>query len=513
MVAAGKTLIVRVPKLHAGQRQILAEARRFNVLECGRRYGKTSLGLQLALATILTGAPVAWFAPTYKSLAEQWRDAENIFKQIIVGQNKDTQQMRFVGGGLLDFWSLDNADSGRGRKYKRVIIDEASIVPELQQSWEQTIRATLADLRGDAWLFATPKPLGESEKSATYFHRLFERGQNRYGDWKSWRFATIDNPYIGPDEVEAARRDLPDDVFRQEFEGIPMESGRNVFFRPDTLAALRLGCIDPLVRGELDFRVATDDAGSAYTVTPGKFLAGHTHRRLKLWCSLIEGRPAQGKAYIAFADISLGVGASNSTLRIASVDDRAQVASFTVSDMLPDQFARYSVAICLWFGGDRPCQLGWEANGPDQVFGREVIRCGYYDVLADRRLATTSDTEGAKLGWWSDRDSKAVLLSDLRSAWTGVEYLTREIEAINEAGDYVYYAAGGIGPASMIDEPAGARSSHGDRVIGEGGIVFMLRHAAPARTKEQSVPEGSWAARRAAFDDAQRARELQEDLA
>ena len=35
--------------LHAGQLRVLREAGRFNVLECGRRFGKTHLGVQLAI--------------------------------------------------------------------------------------------------------------------------------------------------------------------------------------------------------------------------------------------------------------------------------------------------------------------------------------------------------------------------------------------------------------------------------------------------------------------------------
>ena len=68
--------------LHQGQRDILQAARRFNTVACGRRFGKTTLGLALAYY----GAPhapgglsrcldVGWFAPTYKLLDEAWRSA------------------------------------------------------------------------------------------------------------------------------------------------------------------------------------------------------------------------------------------------------------------------------------------------------------------------------------------------------------------------------------------------------------------------------------------------------
>jgi hypothetical protein len=117
---------------------------------------------------------------------------------------------------------LDNVDPGRGRKYKRVIIDEAGIVRDLETIWTQAIRPTLTDLKGDAWFLGTPK-------GRNYFHRLFLRGQQGDPGWKSWRFATVQNPYLDPAEIEDARGELPDLAFRQEYLGEAVEDGSNPF--------------------------------------------------------------------------------------------------------------------------------------------------------------------------------------------------------------------------------------------------------------------------------------------
>ena len=47
--------------LHPGQTKVLEEAGRFNVLECGRRFGKTHLGIQLAIDRAIDGGEVGWF--------------------------------------------------------------------------------------------------------------------------------------------------------------------------------------------------------------------------------------------------------------------------------------------------------------------------------------------------------------------------------------------------------------------------------------------------------------------
>jgi hypothetical protein len=52
---------------------------------------------------------------------------------------------------------------------------------------------------------------------------------NGTGVWKSWQFPTIANPYINPEEIEAARATLPMDIFRQEYEAVFLEGEGQVF--------------------------------------------------------------------------------------------------------------------------------------------------------------------------------------------------------------------------------------------------------------------------------------------
>lgn len=221
-MSAATERFVRLPTRHAGQRQIVAESARFNVLQCGRRFGKTTLGVDLAVDKALDGLPVGWFAPTYKLLDEAWRDVRKAVADVVVTVDKQQRRLELLGGGVIEFWSLDHTDPGRGRKYARVILDEAGIVRDLEIIWTQAIRATLTDLKGDAWFLGTPK-------GRNYFHTLFLRGQQGDHGWKSWRFATVQNPYLDPAEIEDARGELPDLAFRQEYLGEAVEDGSNPF--------------------------------------------------------------------------------------------------------------------------------------------------------------------------------------------------------------------------------------------------------------------------------------------
>jgi hypothetical protein len=66
--------------------------------------------------------------------------------------------MRFRTGGRLDFWTLENAIAGRGRRYHRIVIDEAAFGKDgnnavdgsVMEIWEKSIKPTLYDRGGEA---------------------------------------------------------------------------------------------------------------------------------------------------------------------------------------------------------------------------------------------------------------------------------------------------------------------------------------------------------------------------
>lgn len=216
------TIDVELRPLHAAQLLVVQESARFNVLECGRRFGKSALGLDLAANAAIDAQPVAWFAPTNKYLAEAWRSLKETLRNVIAHKDENERRLELITGGVIECWSMVDEDAGRSRKYGRVIIDEAGKARTLKKAWEEAIRPTLSDLKGDAWFLGTPKGGG-------YFHNLYTHGQGARPHWKSWRFGTIDNPYIDPAEIEDARQDLPPEVFDQEYRGIPAADAGNPF--------------------------------------------------------------------------------------------------------------------------------------------------------------------------------------------------------------------------------------------------------------------------------------------
>lgn len=229
--------------LHDAQRQVAGAARRFNVLNCGRRFGKTLFGINRAMQTLRQGKPVGWFAPTYKLMLEVWLEARRALVDELVTANKTEMRMELHNGATFEMWTLDNPDAGRGRKYARAIIDEAAMVKNLMDAWQASIRPTLTDMRGDAWFLSTPK-------GRNAFWQLYQLGVDpTQTDWACWQMPTAMNPYIDPAEIEAAQQMLPERVFRQEYLAEFVEESGYVFRR-----VMEAATAQALEQGEPDCR-------------------------------------------------------------------------------------------------------------------------------------------------------------------------------------------------------------------------------------------------------------------
>jgi hypothetical protein len=218
-----KTVRLTLPTPHEGQRVVLQNAARFNAVACGRRFGKTTMGVDLLLRPALCGKPVAWYSPSYPMLSEVWREVRNLTAPITQERNEQEKRIQLVTGGIIRFWSLTDPDSSRGHKYARVFIDEAAKVARLEEAWNAVIRPTLADFQGDAFLASTPR-------GRDFFHTCHSWGQDQLRtDWHSWQMPSWSNPHVPRSEFEEMRFTLPERIYQQEIEALFLEDGGGVF--------------------------------------------------------------------------------------------------------------------------------------------------------------------------------------------------------------------------------------------------------------------------------------------
>ncbi len=208
---------------HAGQALVHGDPARFKVLACGRRWGKTRLGVNECLDVALHGGRAWWVAPTYRMTEVGWRPLRQLSNRLGLQVRLADRQVLVPGGGEVSVRSADNYDSLRGEGLNYAVIDEAAYVDEA--AWTEALRPALSDLLGRAMFISTPA-------GRNWFWRYWELGQDMsQNEYRSWRFPTSANPFIRPSEIEAARASLPERVFAQEYLAEFVEDAGTVFRR------------------------------------------------------------------------------------------------------------------------------------------------------------------------------------------------------------------------------------------------------------------------------------------
>jgi len=210
-------MVIELPKPHINQKQIMESSARFRVVMCGRRFGKSELSQVEIIINALKGFNVAYITPTFK-LARTF--FEKLTQSLPFENNKSELIIKFPNGGSVEFFTGERLDNLRGRKFHFVVIDEASFIADLENGWLNSIRPTLTDYKGRALFLSTPK-------GKNFFYSLYMRGGEP--DWESFKFTTYDNPHIDSNEINDAKRQLPEVVFEQEYMANPMENSANPF--------------------------------------------------------------------------------------------------------------------------------------------------------------------------------------------------------------------------------------------------------------------------------------------
>lgn len=220
------TIELEIPKLHQGQQELETQLKRFNVVPCGRRWGKTQFQIVRAIKRALNGEYYGWFAPNYKYLTEPFQEIVRLCHPVIKRSNATDKVIEFITGGRIEFWTCEDPNCGRGRKYHEVSIDEAGFVLDLGTIWREAIRPTLSDYQGQGNFYGTPK-------GKNWFYEAWLLGEDEnQPDWGSFRRPTLNNPYIPPSEVEAAKNDPMTDeaTFKQEYEATFVENDISYLF-------------------------------------------------------------------------------------------------------------------------------------------------------------------------------------------------------------------------------------------------------------------------------------------
>ena len=214
---------------HKAQKQFHNDKSRYKILIAGSRFGK-SLAASYEVAYLSLKPNIrGWIvAPTYFLGEKEFRyifeifveklpkvvpglDAEQIAKASTYSKNLNSMKIMLPWGSEIHVRSAERPYTLLGEEIDWLLLSEAAQLKI--DVWDRYLRARLVSRKGKLIIPSTPA-------GKNWLYPMYLRGQNdNHPKWKSWQFATAENPHVDPKEIEEARLTMPEDVFAEQFMG------------------------------------------------------------------------------------------------------------------------------------------------------------------------------------------------------------------------------------------------------------------------------------------------------
>jgi len=199
----------REPQLQIHQAM---EKDRFVVAVAHRRMGKTVAALNELIRSAMNNEQqnprYAYIAPTYSQAKRVAWDYLTYFARPLDAKANIAELRVDFFDRRIQLYGSDNPDSLRGQYFDGVVLDE--IGDQNPKIWNEIIRPALADRKGWCLFIGTPK-------GNNHFKELFDRAGQEEG-WSALQFKASETKLLDEKELWAARKEMGDDKYNQEFE-------------------------------------------------------------------------------------------------------------------------------------------------------------------------------------------------------------------------------------------------------------------------------------------------------
>lgn len=204
--------------LTPAQATIARDTHRFRVLRCGRRFGKTILMTEEIKGVALSRpSKIAYIATTIQQARDiVWTSLLKELQGAIIKTNEArleiTVQTQTGEESQISLRGWENIETLRGLSFDFLGLDEIAKMRNFWVLWNEVLRPTLLDRKGQAMFASTPK-------GYNHFYDLCNR-ELIDSDYRAFHYTTWDNPWIPREEIEAAKATMTPESFAQEHEAI-----------------------------------------------------------------------------------------------------------------------------------------------------------------------------------------------------------------------------------------------------------------------------------------------------
>jgi len=190
----------------------LMDDKRFGVVVAHRRMGKTVSAINHIIKDAILNqneAPrYAYIAPTYGQAKRVAWDYLVKYADPLGGSSNISELRVDFWGRRIQLYGSDNPEALRGQYFDGVILDE--IGDQNPKIWTDIVRPALADRKGWCLFIGTPK-------GHNHFKELRDRAEKEDG-WGLLEFKASETGVVDDTELKAARNEMGEDKYRQEFE-------------------------------------------------------------------------------------------------------------------------------------------------------------------------------------------------------------------------------------------------------------------------------------------------------
>tara|TARA_R110000824_G_scaffold367453_3_gene556624 strand:+ start:7818 stop:9029 length:1212 start_codon:yes stop_codon:yes gene_type:complete len=224
---------LKLPEPYPKQHAAIADPARIVIIEASTKSGKTAGCLTWLLQQAWNKGDIGraywWVAPVYSQaknigFARMKAMLTQADKQKRVWKHHDSELwIELWNGARIWFKGSDNPDSLYGEDVHAAVIDEATRCRE--EAWI-ALRSTLTATRGPIRIIGNVKG---RRNWAYQLARLAEGGEPDMGYHKLTAYDAVDAGVLNADEVESAKRILPEHVFKELYLAEPTDDGANPF--------------------------------------------------------------------------------------------------------------------------------------------------------------------------------------------------------------------------------------------------------------------------------------------